>query len=235
MNIEAFFKISYGLFVIATKHGSKQNAYIANTAFQVTADPPQIAISCNKNNFSCHLIQSSGRFSISVLNQNAKAETIGLLGYQSGKDINKLKNLQTINSSFETPIVTEDCIAWFDCKVVQSMDVGSHIVFIGEITENDLLDADATPLDYAYYREVKKGHAPKNAPTYIEPSKLENSRSDKQEQYGKKYKCLACGYIYDPSIGDEENNIAAGTPFEELPDDWTCPTCGSPKEMFEPI
>nr|WP_234445723.1 rubredoxin [uncultured Carboxylicivirga sp.] len=51
----------------------------------------------------------------------------------------------------------------------------------------------------------------------------------------QKYKCLACGYIYDPEVGDPENNIPPGTAFDDLPDDWTCPTCGSPKEMFEPI
>ena len=51
----------------------------------------------------------------------------------------------------------------------------------------------------------------------------------------KKYECEDCGYIYDPSVGDEENGIAPGTPFEDLPDDWVCPDCGSGKEAFNPI
>ncbi len=235
MNIEAFFKISYGLFIITSEHEQVKNAYVANTAFQVTANPPQIAISCNKDNFTCQLIESSGIFSISILNQNAKAETIGLLGYQSGKNINKFENLGHKTSRQGTPIVTEDCIAWFDCKVMKTVDVGSHLMFIGEIIENDLLDANAIPLTYDYYREVKKGHAPKNAPTYIEPSRIESDKTEKIAENGTKYKCLACGYIYDPAIGDEESGIEPGTSFEDLPDDWTCPTCGSPKSMFEPL
>ena len=51
----------------------------------------------------------------------------------------------------------------------------------------------------------------------------------------KKYKCSVCGYTYDPEKGDTENNISAGTPFEKLPEDWVCPLCGAPKDMFEPI
>lgn len=82
MNTEAFFKISYGLYIISTAAGQKMNGYVANTAFQVTAEPPQIAISCNKDNFTTHLIQQSGLFSISILEEQASAEIIGLFGYK---------------------------------------------------------------------------------------------------------------------------------------------------------
>ena len=51
----------------------------------------------------------------------------------------------------------------------------------------------------------------------------------------KKYKCLICGYIYDPAVGDHDNGIAAGTAFEDLPDDWVCPECGAGKDEFEPV
>ncbi|GAK55000.1 MAG: rubredoxin [Candidatus Vecturithrix sp.] len=51
----------------------------------------------------------------------------------------------------------------------------------------------------------------------------------------KKYKCTVCGYIYDPEVGDTENGVAAGTAFEDLPDDWVCPDCGVEKDMFEPL
>ena len=51
----------------------------------------------------------------------------------------------------------------------------------------------------------------------------------------KKYKCNVCGYVYDPEKGDSENNIPSGTPFEKLPEDWVCPLCGAPKDMFEPV
>jgi flavin reductase (DIM6/NTAB) family NADH-FMN oxidoreductase RutF/rubredoxin len=233
MNFEAFFKITYGLYIIATKDDNKLNGYIANTAFQVTAEPAQIAISCNKDNYTCQLIKSSQVFSISILNQDAKAETIGLFGFQSGKDVNKFENIDYTMATTGAPIVTEDCIAWFDCKVNKMVDVGSHILFIATIEDIDLLDKNANPLTYAYYHAVKKGKAPKNAPTYIDESKLEKESSAKSTH--KKYKCLACGYIYDPSIGDPENGIPPGTAFEDLPDSWTCPTCGSTKDMFDAV
>lgn len=234
MNIEAFFKITYGLYIICTKDGDTLNGYIANTAFQVTAEPSQIAISCSKDNYSCQLIKNSKCFSISILNQDAKAETIGLFGYKSGRDENKFENINYITSATGAPIVTDDCIAWFDCKVNNVVDVGSHLLFIATIENNDILDKNGIPLTYAHYHEVKKGLAPKNAPTYIDPAKVKSNKEASTNQLSK-YRCLACGYIYDPSVGDETANIPPGTAFEDLPDDWLCPTCGSPKEMFEKV
>jgi flavin reductase (DIM6/NTAB) family NADH-FMN oxidoreductase RutF/rubredoxin len=233
MNYEAFFKISYGLYIISSGYDGQKNGYIANTAFQVTAEPAQIAISCNKDNYTCPLIENGGIFSISVLDQNTKSDTIGLFGYKSGKKVNKFDKIQYITSNQGTPIVIEDCIAWFDCKVKQSVDVGTHIIFVGEILENNLLNEHATPLTYEYYRQVKKGTAPKNAPTYIDKDKITPPPSTSQSSKHKKYRCITCGYIYDPAIGDPKHDIAPGTPFEDLPDTWVCPTCNSPKSAFE--
>ncbi len=233
MNFEAFFKITYGLYLISSEYEGKKNGYIANTAFQVTAEPPKIAISCNKDNLTCILIEQSNKFAISILKQDVKTDIIGLFGYKSGKEINKFESIEHTTSAQGTPMVTEDIIAWFDCEVKQTVDVGSHILFIGEIVENQLLLPDETPLTYSYYHEVKKGLAPKNAPTYIDNSKLESKKQTPPSAGGKKYRCLACGYIYDPQEGDPSSNIDPGTEFEDLPDDWVCPTCGSPKSMFE--
>ena len=60
-------------------------------------------------------------------------------------------------------------------------------------------------------------------------------RASKGENRLKKYQCQACSYVYDPEKGDPENGVAAGTAFEDLPDDWCCPDCGAPKDMFEPL
>jgi flavin reductase (DIM6/NTAB) family NADH-FMN oxidoreductase RutF/rubredoxin len=234
MNTEAFFKVSYGLYLISAAHEGKKNGYVGNTVFQVTAEPPQLAISCSKNNFSCELIRSAGFFSISVLDQNTSAQLIGTFGYKSGADIDKFEGVEHIISENGTPIVTEQSLAWFECKVVKEMDVGSHILLIGEIIENNLLNSDGLPLTYAYYREVKKGMAPANAPTYIDKGK-KPQEAPKEPQEHLKYRCVACGYIYDPEMGDEDSGIAPGTPFEAIPDDWLCPVCGSTKELFEPI
>ncbi len=233
MNYKSFFKLSYGLYVVSTSIDGRKNGYVANTAFQVTAEPAQVAISCNKDNLSSELIEKSGLFSISVLKQEASSDLIGQFGYKTGKDIKKFENVEHFIAESGTPVVTQDCIAWFDCKVVQKVDVGSHILFIGEILDCDVLDEDAEPLTYDYYHKVKKAFSPKNAPTYIDESKLEAEEEKPKE--GKKYRCLACGYIYSEADGDPHSGIEAGTKFEDLPDDWTCPACGATKDMFEEI
>lgn len=229
MNYEAYFKISYGLFVIGTQYDGKANGYIANTAFQVTAEPPKLAISCNKDNYSAEMIKKSKSFSISVLSINSKPEIIGTFGYKSGKDIDKFSAFKYQTGKTNSPILTEDCIAFFECELVDTFDVGSHYIFIGEVIDGDVLDESQEPITYAFYRNVRKGVAPKNAPTYIDKSKTEKTKQSDS------YKCIVCGYLYNPENGDPEGGIAPGTKFEDIPDDWTCPLCGASKDVFEII
>ncbi len=234
MNTEAFFKITYGLYIVSSGNGSKKSGYIANTAFQVTAEPPQIAIACNKDNYTSGLIQESKAFSISILKQEASPEIIGKFGYKTGKVINKFEGTTFLTGITGTPIVTDESIAWFECKVVNKFDVGSHIIYVGEIIENDLLEADGEPLTYDYYRNEKKGKAPKNAPTYIKPeNEKTESKTFSTKDLGPKYQCMVCDHIYDPAEGDPDGGIAPGTPFEDIPDDWICPVCGAEKADFE--
>jgi len=108
-----------------------------------------------------------------------------------------------------------------ECRVVETIDVGSHLMFIGELLHAEVLDDSKDPLTYQHYREAKKGVAPKNAPTYIDKSKLEKPVGTGDFA---KYECPACGYIYD-----EEKE---GVKFDDLPDDWVCPVCGEEKSEF---
>ena len=227
MNYEAFLKLSYGLYLISAKDGKKINGYIGNSVFQVTASPPQIAVSCNKNNYSANLLKSGKVFSISVLEQDAGAALIGLFGYQSGRETAKFESVEYIQGETGVPIVTQNAVAWFECKVVNEIDVGTHILFIGEVIANDLLKRDTKPLTYSHYREVRKGMAPENAPTYIDKSKINPT------QRSEKHKCTVCGYVYEPDAGDPEHGIPKGTSFNDLPGDWKCPVCNASKDDFE--
>jgi rubredoxin len=85
------------------------------------------------------------------------------------------------------------------------------------------------PITYLHYREVNKGIAPKNAPTYVDKSLLEKKKPSPKF---KKFKCTACGYVYDEEEGDPSNGFDPGTLFSDLPDDWVCPVCGTEKEDF---
>lgn len=227
MNIEAYFKVTYGLYVVSTAADNKKNGYISNTVFQVTAEPARFAIACSKNNLTADLISKSKTFAVSVLQKDTRPEIIGTFGYKSGRDIDKFNAFKHITGKTGSPILLEDTLAWFECELDQTIDTGSHVLFIGNVVDGDLINPTGEPLTYAYYREVKKGKAPKNAPTFIDPEKLK-----KQTPLYEKYYCTACGYIYDPAVGDPENGIPPGTKFEDLADTWICPVCGTPKEDF---
>jgi flavin reductase (DIM6/NTAB) family NADH-FMN oxidoreductase RutF/rubredoxin len=230
MNHEAFYGITYGLYVVSSTNGSQSNGYVANTVFQVTAKPARFAIACNKDNFTCGLISQSQVFAISILQQDTKAELIGLFGYKSGRTLNKYASVRHRTGQTGAPILLEDTLAWFECRVVQTIDVGTHLLFVGEVVDGDVTDTSQPPLTYAYYREVKKGKAPKNAPTYIEPAK--SNAPDNAPLPSGKYVCAVCGHVYDPAVGEPDARIPAGTRFEDIPENWVCTVCGAAKSDF---
>jgi len=221
IQFEALFKISYGLYIVSSGNKSKGNGFVSNTFFQVTAEPPMFASCCNKDNFTANLIKETNAFSVSVIHKDTDPDIIGRFGYKSGKDTDKLSGLNIKYGETGVPIVLNDCIAFLECKVVQTIDLGTHYMFIGELIQAELVDDTKEALTYLHYRQVRKGVAPKNAPTYIDKSKL---GENKKGSGLKKYECTACGYIYD----ETEENIK----FIDLPDDWVCPVCGSEKSDF---
>lgn len=234
MNFESFFKINYGIYIVSTQEGKRKNGYICNTMFQVTAMPPQLGISCSKDNFSTSMILKSGKFSVSVLHQQASHDLISLFGYKSGRDVEKFETVKHIPGQTGIPIVIQDTAAWFECEVVNSLDVGSHILIIGAVIGCDILDNETQPMTYSWYREFRKGFSPKNAPTYVDPA-LTHKREERAKATSKRYQCLACNFIYDPEVGDPDGGIPPGTAFEDIPDNWVCPVCGATKDMFEEI
>ena len=221
IDFESLFKISYGLYIVSSGNNEKGNGFISNTVFQVTADPPKFAACCNKENYSAEIIRETGAFSVSVLHQNTSPQIFGKFGYKSGKEIDKMEGMTIKYGETGVPIVLDDSIAFMECKVTETFDVGSHLMFIGELVHAELIDSESEPMTYDFYRKVRKGSSPKNAPTYIDKSKLESNTTGREL---KKYKCTACGYIYDESKERMK--------FEDLPDNWVCPVCGSEKEDF---
>jgi flavin reductase (DIM6/NTAB) family NADH-FMN oxidoreductase RutF/rubredoxin len=247
MKYKAFHKLSYGLYIIATELNSEKYGYIGNTAFQVTSIPSQIAISSHKKNFTTDKILQSGKFSISVLKKEVNTSLIGEFGFMSGAEFDKFRNVKTTTSVTGAPIVMDSSVAWFDCKVVNTVDVGSHVLIIGEVVDSDVVSGEE-PLTYDYYREKYKMLAPKNAPTYVDKEKLEKevvpeteAKPDKPvESVAKEqasdascYTCSICGFQYDPEEGDPAMGIPPGTPFEDLPDDYRCPICNAGKDYFK--
>ena len=227
MNVKALHKLGYGLYVVTSRKGDRLNGQIANTVFQITSEPPTVAVSINKNNLTWEFIKDSKVFAVSVLCQDTPLSFIGHFGFKSGREIDKLSGIEYLIGQTKSPVVTENAVSYLEVAVTREMDVGTHTIFVGEIIDADILN-EKTCMTYDYYHQVKRGTTPKSAPSYME---------DRKEAAAKmaKYGCSVCGWIYDPELGDEESGIATGTPFESLPDDWVCPVCGADKSNFKRI
>ena len=205
MDNKALYKLSYGVFLLTTKSDSKVNGCITNTCIQVANSPTRVAIAVLNTNYTCDLIKESGIFTVSLLDDTCKFETIKHFGMQSGRDVDKFEYLDLPKDLNGIPYLGWQTCAVISCKVVEQHELGSHTLFIGEIEDAQQL-SDNAPLTYANYQNhVKPKPAAKPAP------------SDKKIVG---WRCKICSYVYEGS---------------ELPDDFLCPLCGHGKDDFEPI
>lgn len=233
LDLESLFTLNYGMYIISSKNGADFNGCIVNSVFQITPDPPMIAVSVNKKNLTHEYITKSKVFVISVLEEQTPLEFIGKFGFKSGRDSDKFKGLNCKTGDCGVPIVLDNVVAFVEAEVANFIDVETHTIFIARITSCQTIDTEKVPMTYNYYRDVKGGRTPRTAATY--QAKELKTKPNQGIKEMKKYECTLCGYIYDPAIGDPANGIKAGTAFKDLPQDWTCPDCGAGKDEFEPI
>lgn len=224
INYEALRTVSYGIYLICSGNATQKNGYIANTFFQVSAKPVKLAIACNKNNRTTDIIEQTSVFSVAVLHQQVNKDLVRKFGYNSGEEIDKFAGLEFHSGKTGTPIIKNDSVAYFECKVEQRIDVGTHWLYIAELVDAQMVDETKEPLTYAHYREVFKATSPEKAPTYIQESNLQE---EEKSNGAKKNRCKVCGFIYDDALEEVK--------FEELPNDWKCPICGATKDDFEEI
>lgn len=228
IDFSAFYKVSYGMYIVAGGDQKSGNGFISNSVFQVTAEPSQFIVCCNKENYTSEFISKYGFFSISILSQDADSDLIGLFGYNSGKDKDKLAESKVEYTSNNVPVVLNDCLSYIECELVNTFDAGTHLMFLGKVISTKNI-SDSEPLTYDYYRKVKKGKAPKNAPTFIDDSKLNKNNNSTMSEV---YKCPICGFEHAIADGDLKSGIDPNTPWEEIPEDYKCPLCGADKEDF---
>lgn len=177
MDTNALFKIGYGLYVLTANDNGKDNGCIINTAMQVTSDPCQIAIAVNKKNYTAGMIHNTRKFNISVLSESVKFDTFKHFGFQSGADIDKFANF---SNTERTPngllYITKDTNAFMSAYVQQEIDLGSHLMFIGQLVASEVL-ADTPTVTYDYYQ--------KN----IKPKPETSKKSG--------WRCKICNYVYE--------------------------------------
>ena len=179
------YKLSYGLFVLTAKEGEKDNGCIINTAIQAASTPNQMSICVNKANYTHDMIMRTGAFTVSVISQKAGFEMFKHFGFQTGREVNKFADyLFCTRGANGIYYVTEGTNAYISVKVDKTEDLGSHTMFIGEITDMEVLSGDASAT-YEYYMN------------YIKPKPQEVGKTEDGQTI---WRCTICGYEY---VGEE--------------------------------
>lgn len=179
------YKLSYGLFVLTAKDGDKDNGCIINTAIQAASSPNQLSICVNKANYTHDMIVKSKAFNISTISEAANFELFKHFGFQSGKDVNKFDGYEHFNRSQNgITYITAGTNSFISVKVDKIIDLGSHSMFIGEITDMELLSDDKSAT-YEYYLNN------------IKPKPEEVGKTDDGQTI---WRCTICGYEY---IGEQ--------------------------------
>ncbi len=159
--------ISYGLFLLCSKKGNNYNGLIVNTVFQVTSKPQMVAVSISKKNLTHDYIWKSRVFTASILSNKAPLKFIGRFGFRSGRTYDKFKDPLNYEIFITgAPIVMDYSLGYLECVVKEAVDCGTHTLFIAKVVGGEILQ-EGEPMTYSYYRNVKKGKVPKNAPTHF--------------------------------------------------------------------
>lgn len=175
--MSAMFKFSYGLFVLTAREGDKDNGCIINTAIQVTDQPKQVSICVNKKNYTCGMIERTGVFGLSFLSQDVKFETFQHFGFQSGENVDKFADYADVKRSEAGLLcLTKGTNAFISVKVNRTVDLGTHMMFIGDVEEEEVL-SDVPSTTYQYYFD------------HIKPKP--------EQPKVKGYVCKICGYVYE--------------------------------------
>ena len=178
-DLRALFNIGYGLYVVTSNDGKKDNGLIVNTVTQVTNSPNRVAVTINKENYSHHVIEQSGIMNVNVLSVDAPFSVFENYGFQSGRSADKFADVEEMRSDNGLRFLPQYINAFFSLKVENYVDLGTHGMFICSITESRVITNKET-MTYTYYQ---------------------NNVKPKPETEGKKgYVCKVCGYVYE---GDE--------------------------------
>lgn len=181
MDNKAMYKLSYGLFVLTANVFGKDNGCIINTAIQAASTPNTITICVNKANYTHDMIKESGKFAFSILSEEATFDLFKRFGFQSGKDVDKFEGFSDVKRT-ESGLyyVTKGTNAYFAADVRETVDLGSHTMFISDPTEMEVLSSIPSAT-YEYYQ------------SNIKPKPEEN----KSEEPKSGWRCKICGYVYE--------------------------------------
>ena len=179
MDSKTMYRLTYGLFVLTARDGGRDSGCIINTAGQVTSTPNRISIAVNKDNFTHDLVKASGKFNISILSEEADFDLFRHFGFQSGRTVDKFDGFTDCRRS-ENGLyyVTRGTNGYISATVEQTVDLGSHTLFIASVDDMEVL-SPAPSATYAYYQSS------------IKP------KPEKPAQGKTTWRCTVCGYVYE--------------------------------------
>jgi len=251
MDMKSMNKITYGLYVLTARCGNQFNGCIINTLAQVTTSPNRVSVTVNKGNFTEYMIRTSGRFNVSMIDESADFSLFTHFGFQSGRWGNKFYDYALKKAENGLPIIEKGVCAYLSCEVVQTVDLGTHTMFIADVADGEVI-SDKAPMTYAYYHANVK---PKPAAASVGST-------------GERWVCNICGYIYEGHLPDdfvcplckhgaadftrmdggaeEKSSDTASADADEkwvcevcgyvyegaLPEDYVCPVCGVGADQF---
>ena len=175
------FKISYGLYVLTAEADGVYGGCMINTLSQQTSAPEKFSVTVNKANFTHELIPKSGKFAVAVLSRSTSFELIKGFGMRSGKDADKFEGVPFVTAENGCKVPTEGVLGYFEMAVEDSIDFGSHTMFVAKRTDTVALAEDGEELTYAYYQSDIK---PRPAP-------LPAANDDEEV-----WVCKVCGYVH---------------------------------------
>ena len=182
MDKKAMYRLSYGLFVLTAREAEKDNGCIINTAIQAASEPNQLSICVNKANHTHDMILRTGKFTVSILSQKAEFELFRHFGFQSGRDVNKFETFDKCERGTNgLYYIIEGTNAYISVTVKKTEDLGSHTMFIGEITDMEVL-SDVPSVTYEYYQ------------SHIKPAPQPTAKTEEGKTV---WRCRICGYEYE--------------------------------------
>ena len=183
LDTQALFKLTYGMHVLCARQGDKDNGCVINTAGQVTDSPHRLSVTVNKKSLTQEMILDTGRFTISNLSERAGFELLARFGFDSGREHDKFADFSGWERDKDgIPYLTQGANAFFSCEVEQTLDLGTHTMFIANVKDMAVLD-NAASMTYTFYQE------------HLRPQSDEPKPKDQTV-----WRCVVCGWEF---IGDE--------------------------------
>jgi flavin reductase (DIM6/NTAB) family NADH-FMN oxidoreductase RutF len=166
MDAKALYKFSSGLYVVSAATQDDWGACLVNTGLQLTSDPLQVEVVINKQNHTEGVVERAGHFALCPITEEADMPYIGRFGFRTSTEFDKFEGIERRTTALGDPYTPLASAAVLACRVVQTLDVGTHVVFVGEVTDAEVLSS-AAPMTYAYYHTTLKGKTPPKASSFV--------------------------------------------------------------------